>query len=198
MRIQGISRRKIGTDGHGVTDLVAMASCPLSCRYCLNKKVLAEHPVQEVTPTELLGKVAQEMCYFLATDGGVAFGGGEPLLQWKEILEFATAVKPDWMRVTIETALQAPAEAVSALLPVTDFWLVDIKTLDPSLYADYTGGSLSVALSNLKLLLPVAGRVRVRVPVIPGYKTKEAADSEATEIRRMGFSDIDVFDYVIR
>ena len=197
MRIHGISRRKLGTDGHGVTDLVAMASCPLSCEYCLNRDILSEAPVRDVTPEWLLSSVMQEACYFVATGGGVAFGGGEPLLQWKEISKFAS-IRPDWMGLTVETALQAEPDAVRELLPVVGFWLVDIKTLDPATYELYAHGRLSVALSNLGILSDVADRVRVRVPTIPGIKGRDAAEQEASEIRAMGFGDTEVFDYVIR
>ena len=31
----GISRHRLGTDGKGVTTLVALHGCPLRCKYCL-------------------------------------------------------------------------------------------------------------------------------------------------------------------
>ena len=36
--IFGISRLRMGTDGKGITTLVAMMGCPLKCRYCLNDR----------------------------------------------------------------------------------------------------------------------------------------------------------------
>lgn len=197
LRTHGISRCKLGTDGHGVTDLVSLAGCPLSCRWCLNKSVLTESTVHEAPVERVLSSVMREACYFVGTGGGVAFGGGEPLLQWEAIREFA-GLCPDWMRITVETALQAPAEAVEALVPHVDIWMVDIKTLDPKLYEDYTGGSLGTALANLGKLAPVADRVRVRVPVMPGLKDEETARGEEARIREMGFADTEVFEYVIR
>ena len=197
LKIQGIARTRLGTDGQGVTDLVALAGCPLSCEHCLNKRLLAEAPVRDVSVADLVADVMEEACYFLATGGGVAFGGGEPLLQGEEIVAFAS-IMPDWMRLTIETSLQAPPTTVAALIPVTDLWVVDIKSLDPDVYARYTHGSLDVALSNLRLLLPVAERVRVRVPAIPGFKGRAVAEAEGDEVRRMGFHDVEVFDYVVR
>jgi pyruvate formate lyase activating enzyme len=37
-----LSRHRIGIDGVGVTTLVAGAGCPLSCAYCINKKLLCQ------------------------------------------------------------------------------------------------------------------------------------------------------------
>ena len=197
LRTHGISRCKIGTDGHGVTDLVSLAGCPLSCKWCLNKSVLADSPVHEVGVERILASVMREACYFVATGGGVAFGGGEPLLQWEGIREFAE-IKPDWMRTTIETALQGPKEAIDELIPSVDLWMVDIKTLNPKLYAEYAGGSAETALSNLRQLIPVSDKVRVRIPVMPGLKEEREAQDEARRVREMGFSDVEVFEYVVR
>jgi pyruvate formate lyase activating enzyme len=42
MQIYKIDRRRIGTDGKGITDLVAMVGCPLKCKYCINKELLSK------------------------------------------------------------------------------------------------------------------------------------------------------------
>ncbi|MDO4368569.1 MAG: hypothetical protein Q4C26_07745 [Bacteroidales bacterium] len=41
-----------------------------------------------MTPKELLGILMKDNLYFLATGGGVTFGGGEPLLRYEFITEF--------------------------------------------------------------------------------------------------------------
>lgn len=197
MKIHGIARRRLGTDGHGVTDLVAMAGCPLSCKYCLNGPLLANGNTKDITADALLASVMQEACYFVGTGGGVTFGGGEPLLQWEGVQEFA-ALRPDWMSLSIETSLQAPQHVIAALIPAVDLWIVDIKSLDPDTYHSYTGGDLSVALRNLKALVNVQDKVLVRVPIIPDYKDEATAQLEAQELKKMGFGRIEVFNYVVR
>ena len=34
-----IARHRMGTDGAGITTLVASAGCPLRCEFCINKKL---------------------------------------------------------------------------------------------------------------------------------------------------------------
>ena len=75
-----LSRLRMGTDGKGVTTLVVGAGCPLSCRYCINRRLLKEAPQKSVTAEELLESVRIDDLYFRATGGGVTFGGGESLL----------------------------------------------------------------------------------------------------------------------
>ena len=197
-KIYRVIRHRIGIDGEGVTSLVALSGCSLSCKYCLNARILKRGIVYEVSPEALLGDVLRDACYMIATGGGVCFGGGEPLLQYEAIAEFAK-IKPDWMYITIETSLQATKEAVLSLLPYVDFWIVDIKTLDAELYRDYTGGNIDTMLDNLDILSEFAlDKCQVRIPIIPNFKDKETALLEEKEIRKKGFTDIDVFEYIVR
>jgi pyruvate formate lyase activating enzyme len=191
-------RHRINTDGKGVTSLVGLTGCPLSCKYCLNKEVLKAGAKYEASAEELLSDVMQDACYMIATGGGITFGGGEPLLQYEDILEFAE-IKPDWMQVNIETSLHAPAEVVSMLTPYVSRWIVDVKTLDEHLYEQYTGCSSDMMKENLEILRQEAlDRFLIRVPIIPGIKARDIADSECEILRQQGFNNIDEFEYVIR
>ena len=80
----GVSRHRIGVDGIGVTTLAAFHGCPLRCRYCLNPACLGSADrLYRYTPESLFEKVRIDNLYFLATGGGICFGGGEPLLTKK-------------------------------------------------------------------------------------------------------------------
>ena len=77
-----IDRHRLTIDGEGVTTLVAFHGCPLHCKYCLNPQCLEADGVWQEMDTELLMmNVEMDNLYFLATGGGICFGGGEPLLR---------------------------------------------------------------------------------------------------------------------
>lgn len=79
--IMGISRLRMGTDGIGITTLVTFYGCPLNCVYCLNPQCRDKNTVRaEYSPVELMKIIKIDDIYFRMTDGGVTFGGGEPLL----------------------------------------------------------------------------------------------------------------------
>ena len=187
-------KKRIGTDGPGITDLVALAGCPLSCEYCINKEEL-KTSAYNVTPEKLLELVMAEACYFFATGGGVTFGGGEPLLQASGIREFAE-IKPEWMKINIETSLNISSAAVSSLIPYVDRWIIDIKSLDKNIYKNYTGQDNDMVLSNLELL--DKEKCFIRIPIIPGYKDKETAAAEESKLRGRGFKNIEVFEYIVK
>lgn len=195
-----INRHRIGMDGEGVTTLVGSFGCPLKCRYCINPEAWSQgtacHPV---TPEELLEKVQIDHLYFLATGGGITFGGGESLLHADFIREFRRICPPEW-KLTVETSLNVPSENVKKVLDAVDAYIVDIKDFNPDIYRSYTGTDNAQVIDNLQLLRKHISpkRIRVRVPLIPHFNQKEDMEHSIRSLQNMGFTDIDAFSYVLR
>ncbi len=191
----GVARHRLVVDGAGVTTLAAFHTCTLSCKYCLNPHSLRNIDAAKVySTTDLYEKVKIDELYFLATGGGVCFGGGEPSLRYEFIQEFRDICGPDW-KLTIETALNVPKKNVEALLPVIDYWIVDVKDMNPEIYKAYTGKENKQVLENLELLRGISDKVMIRIPSIPEYNTKEDQDRSVAKLKKMGFSDFDLFGY---
>ena len=199
-KIIGISRHRLSTDGDGVTTLVAFHSCPLRCRYCLNPQSLGDSDrFKEYTPELLFDEVRIDELYFIATNGGVTFGGGEPALRSDFILRFRELCGPSW-RLTLETSLNVPQENIEALLPIVDSWIIDIKDIDADIYRQYTGKDNSRVLSNLRLI--AGARLQkdcmIRLPLIPDYNTDADREESRKALTSLGFSKFDLFTYEIR
>lgn len=192
------SRLRMEVDGEGVTTLIAGAGCPLSCKWCINKKVLQAHPTM-VTPRELFDRVKIDDLYFQATGGGVTFGGGEALLHTEFIRHFRQLCGSRW-KIYAETSLHVPRESIDLAAHCIDGFIVDIKDMDPSVYKAYTGRDSALAYSNLELLLSLIGpeRILVRVPLIPEFNTKEAQDRSIERLKAMGLTRLDPFSYIRR
>ena len=199
----GISRHRLFRDGQGVTTLVAGYGCPLACRYCINAvcRDPAFRPKRYTVP-ELYERLRVDDLYFEATNGGVTFGGGEPLLQAPFLRAFIDAVRgmgKRW-RFAAETSLAVPEEMLSCLLPpegdLVDEWIVDVKDMNPALYEAYTGQSPDRMRRNLGILANrCPDAVTVRLPRIPGFNSDADRDRSEKELREMGFTRFDRFDY---
>lgn len=191
-------RLRMGTDGSGVTTLVAGAGCPLCCRWCINARLLAEAPAEMVTAEALLKRVKIDDLYFRATGGGICFGGGESLLHTDFIRCFREIAPAEW-RITVETSLAVPAENVLHAVDAVDTFIVDCKDMDPGIYHRYTDGNSTLMTENLRRLLQKAGpdRILVRVPLIPQYNTAEDQARSAELLRKMGVKRLDLFSYVV-
>ncbi len=199
-KIIGISRHRLSTDGDGVTTLVAFHGCPLRCRYCLNPQSLGESDrFKEYTSRSLYDEVRIDELYFLATNGGVTFGGGEPALRPDFIRRFRELCGPSW-RLTLETSLNVPKENIEALLPMVDSWIIDIKDMDADIYRQYTGRDNSHVLSNLRLIAD-AGRQNnciIRLPLIPNFNIDTDREESRKALSALGYTKFDIFTYQIR
>lgn len=196
----GINRLRIGTDGKGITTLVAFYGCPLKCSYCLNPQ--CHRALSDVTyfrPDEVYDVVAKDELYYLNTGGGVTFGGGEPLLYPHFIGDVLNLGAKKW-NVTIETSLNVPYNNIDYLLPFINEMIVDIKDIDPLIYESYTQSSNAVVVENLKRLAIVGfvNHVVIRIPFIDGYNTLDDIYKSKHFIEDIGYSNFDIFQYKTR
>ena len=107
------SRLRMQTDGTGITTLVCFHGCPLRCKWCINAFSFAPETKRAwMTPAQLYDKVRIDQLYFLATGGGVTFGGGEPLLQADFLAEFRRICGRHW-HLCAETSLNVPWDQVA-------------------------------------------------------------------------------------
>lgn len=89
VEIYGISRLRPTTDGKGIRTLICTYGCPLKCKYCINPLSWnGKGKPKTYTLEGLYDAVKLDRLYWQATDGGITFGGGEPLLQAQRIREF--------------------------------------------------------------------------------------------------------------
>lgn len=199
-RVASISRHRIMIDGDGVTTLVVFNGCPLRCRYCANPYTLGDGDrFAEYTPEELYESVKIDNLYFVATGGGIAFGGGEPCLRPDFISEFRRICGSEW-KLTIETSLNVPAANVEMILGVADTLVIDVKDMSPDVYREYTGRDNSRVIENLRRIAAAErqGDCLIRLPLIPGYNSDASRMAGKTQLEALGFSKFDLFTYIVR
>lgn len=195
-----VARHRLGTDGIGVTTLVGFRGCPLHCRYCLNPECVSENVhTFYLTPQELYNRVKADSLYFLATGGGVTFGGGEPLLYPGFISEFRGKCGTEW-QLCAETSLSVPEDNVRLAAKALDRFIIDCKDMNPEIYKSYTGKSIERMAENLKLLtsLVAPDRITARLPLIPGFNTEDDVDASEKHLHSLGITDIDRFTYTVK
>lgn len=202
-----VCRHRIGIDGPGITTLVTCMGCTLHCKYCPNK--ICHSPVFNVggtsvadyvmllSPAELYEKVRIDNLYFRATGGGVCFGGGEPALYSRFIKAFRYLCGDGW-KLTIETSLNCAGGHILRLLSVVDYWIIDIKDMNPVIYKSYTGCNQNNLISNLEYIrtLGMTEKVTIRVPHIGGYNTDDDVKRSIRHLNHLGFHHIEEFVYV--
>ena len=195
--IIGISRHRLATDGKGVTTLVAFHGCPLRCKYCLNPQSLQPTGIwKHYDCLQVYEEVKIDELYFIATGGGVTFGGGEPLLQSDFICDFRELCGPQW-QLTVETSLNVSQKQIEKLLPVIDHYIIDIKDMNRDIYKQYTGKENQQVISNLHWLISQgkAEQITARTPHIPSYNTTLDMEKSLYQLKELGLSHFDQFIY---
>lgn len=191
------SRLRMQVDGQGVTTLVCFHGCSLRCKWCINPFSFAPETKRTMmTPFQLYETVRVDNLYFLATGGGITFGGGEPLLYPEFLREFRTICGLPW-HLCAETSLNVPWENVELAAAAIDMFYVDCKDLNPEIYRRYTRKDNRQVLDNLAKLAERVGpdRIVVRVPLIPNFNTEADRQQTLTQLRTMGLTQFDLFIY---
>lgn len=129
----------LGTlDGPGIRFVVFLQGCQLRCKYCHNPEtwnLVGESKLVE--SDELLERIEKYKSYF-ASDGGVTFSGGEPLLQPEFLVEMLSKCREKKIHTVIDTAGVGFGD-YDKILSLVDLVILDVKAVDPIEYKELTG-----------------------------------------------------------
>lgn len=198
--IIGINRHRIQSDGRGIRTLIGFHGCPLHCKYCLNPQCFSKDEKLTVDFDYVAEKVYKDELYYKITNGGVTFGGGEPLLHSEDMLRLITEYGFNEWNINIETSLNVDLYNLETVYEHIDKWFIDIKDMNPVIYKNYTGIDNSKVKSNLRWILEhEVGKedVVIRVPLISGYNNEQDIKNSICELKNIGFSQFDIFRYKI-
>ncbi|MBT7618018.1 MAG: AmmeMemoRadiSam system radical SAM enzyme [Calditrichaeota bacterium] len=122
--------------------------CSLSCAWCLNWKIsqAKQLPTRMILPDDLVGMVE-------ALDGiGVAYTYGEPLI-WFEFVQDVGKILHERGLVNILLSNGYINEApLKKLLPITDAFNIDLKSVDDCCYTNFCGGKLEDVQRTIKIV----------------------------------------------
>jgi len=155
---------------------VCADTCPAEARRLIGREVELE---------ELLAHLERDRPYYEESGGGVTFSGGEPLLQWRFLLEALSACGARGLHRAVDTTGFAAPGVLRRVARETDLFLYDLKVMDPVVHRRVTGVPLQPILDNLALLLSLGARVRIRIPLIPGVTSDESIDRTAELLRSL-------------
>ena len=193
-KIFSIDRHRFKTDGDGITTLIAFHGCPLQCKYYINDICHKDIDTYSYTIEELYSIVSIDDIYFRMPNGGIVFGGGEPILQSQYIKDFISICPEEW-NFRIETSLYCDKKQILDLIDCIDEWIIDIKDMNPAIYLKYTECNNDIVLENISLLTSLIPKDKIlfRIPHIPNYNTEKDIQYSISRLEHLG--RLDVFEY---
>ena len=156
-------------DGPGIRYVVFLAGCTLRCKYCHNPDTWKISDDQSVLLGDVIRDIKKYSSYLKFSGGGVTITGGEPLGQPDFLIELLKACKANALHTVLDTSGHGAPGVAERALKYTDLLLLDIKTINPAVYKNLTGGSLERTLEVLKLSEIHKVPVWVRFVLVPGY-----------------------------
>jgi pyruvate formate lyase activating enzyme len=122
---------------------------------------------------QLVTEVKKDEIVYKYSHGGVTISGGEPLFDTEFALNLLKAFKAEGINTGVDSCGQIPWRGLEPTLPYVDFFLWDIKHMDPEQHKKLTGVSNEVILSNAKAVAARGIPLYIRIPLIPGYNDSE-------------------------
>ena len=161
-------------DGPGIRTTLFFQGCPLSCHWCHNPESqralaqISEKDIKILVPA-LMKEIEKDLIFYDESGGGVTFSGGEPLGQPQLLFRLLDECRKQEIHTCVDTSGYADAEILLAAAKKTDLILYDVKLMDASAHAAYTGRDNRIILDNLKGLSRQGANVRLRFPLVPGH-----------------------------
>ena len=162
-------------DGPGIRVVVFMQGCALRCLYCHNPDTWTldgNKDAQELTPEELVNKIARFRSYFERSGGGVTFSGGDPLKQPEFLKEALRLCKEKGIHTTLDTSGVGYGN-YEDILQYTDLVLYDVKHLTREGYKDITGIAIDETEKFLEACKKMNTKLWIRQVVVPGKTDSE-------------------------
>lgn len=185
-------------DGPGIRSTAFLKGCSLRCAWCHNPESWVRDPQElyyekkcvhcgacarggaeaclygaRVTVgrlcsvTELVSLLLRDQRFFVH-GGGVTFSGGEALLQAGFTAACLQEMKQRGIHTCVDTALHVPPESVQAVIPYTDLFLADLKSINPDVHRQITGADNRIILENLQMISRMGTPMWIRMPLAAG------------------------------
>ncbi len=165
-------------DGPGIRTTIFLKGCPLSCTWCHNPESQQMVPQtiigpaggrvagEEYSSERLAGLINAQADILRASEGGVTFSGGEPLMQAEFVAEVIDRLERT--HVLLDSSGYASETAFHLVVSRCDLVFFDLKLMDNDMHQRYTGKGNGRILANLRALSGMGVPYVVRVPLIPG------------------------------
>lgn len=137
---------------------------------------------KEMTVEEIFAEIIKDKTFYDNSGGGVTFSGGECMLQSGFLAKILKKCKEADIHTAVDTAGYVSFESFEKVLPYTDLFLYDVKSMNSEIHQKFVGVDNELILENLAKLLKIGAKVWVRVPIIPTVN-----DTEEEMIRLKAF-----------
>ena len=140
-----------------------------------------EYVGKELSVKEIIDNALEHTPLF-SCGGGVTFGGGEPTLQYEELLEAIVELNHNNIHTAVET--NACTEKLEIFFNKVNLLICDIKCISPDVHNEWTGFDNRIVLDNLKKAAEMQKDLLIRVPLVKGMNDSNEEIAKIAEFLR--------------
>ena len=124
----------------------------IGCSKCVDSCYFNARDIsgKDISVNSLFNEVIKDKDYFISTEGGVTFSGGEPFMQKDFLKACLKKFKSEGISTSVETSGNIPFENIKESLKYIDILFFDIKHIDPIKHREFTGCDNKLILENIK------------------------------------------------
>ena len=149
----------------------------------------------EYSVEELVLKLKKNAAILNASSGGVTFSGGEPLGQPRFLNACLIALDGVTHRAVQTCGFSSP-EIFSEIMKNSDYFLFDLKLMDPQKHLYYCGQNNALILKNYRTLAASGKDFITRIPVIPTVNdTEENMKATAAFMKENQVTRVELLPY---
>ena len=168
-----------------------------ACLKCV--EVCQNHAMNVVakwmTVEDVVKEVQKDAMFYRYGGGGCTVSGGEPSLQYQFVTEVLKECQSRGIHTVLDTCGYTSWDVLSQIANYSDLILFDVKHMNSVKHQWGTGVSNELILENAKKLSRV-DKLRIRVPVIPGFNDSEEELREiAYFVKSNGIEDVDLLPF---
>ncbi|HUJ68839.1 MAG TPA: glycyl-radical enzyme activating protein [Syntrophorhabdales bacterium] len=127
---------------------------------------------------EIIPRLLRDAPFYNRSGGGVTVSGGECLCQPEFTLSLLKASKAQAIHTAVDTAGHVDYRHIEAILPFTDLFLYDLKSMNSAIHKKVIGVPNERILENARKIARKKGKLQVRIPTIPRFNDSEASFAE--------------------
>lgn len=159
-----------GRKSHNI-EFSKCVQCGSCVKVCVNNAI--KFYGNKMTSREILEIVLKDRDFYQRSNGGLTVSGGEPMMQFKGLLELLKKAKEEGVPVCLDTSGQASTEKYAEIAEYVDLFLYDYKITGAKKHKQYTGVENHLILKNLEYLCGCGSNVYLRCPIIPGVNDND-------------------------
>ncbi len=122
-----------------------------------------------MTVDDVIKSIEKDLIFFLNSNGGITFSGGEPTYQLEFLRKLVYHFYNKGIHTAIETCGVFNFKKCEDVFQMLDHIFVDIKNMDSNKHEEYTGFGNELILENIIKMAKINKSMVIRIPVIPGF-----------------------------